>query len=273
MTKNEILVQGININYKKINEEDYISLTDIAKTKNPIAPADVVKNWFRTKSAIEYMELWESFHNPNFNMVEIDQFKNNTGDNTFTLSPQQWINSTNAIGVISKSGRYGGGTFAHRDIAFKFASWVNYKFEFYLIAEFQRLKEKEQAQLQWDAKRELAKLNYHIHTDAIQRNIIPTLNDKQIKFAYASEADLLNMALFGKTASDWRKENPQVKGNIRDYASIEQLLIFANMESYNAILLDNNETQSERLVKLNQMARVQMQSIINLNNPLLLDNK
>lgn len=272
MTKNEVLVKGINIKYNHINENDYICLTDLAKMKNKKDPNQVIANWMRTRTTIDYLSIWEELNNSNFNPLEIEGFRKDCSLNSFTLSPTEWITTTNAIGITAKSGRYGG-TFAHKDIAFKFASWISVEFELYLIKEFQRLKEKEQAQLQWDAKRELAKLNYHIHTDAIQRNIIPTLNDKQIKFAYASEADLLNMALFGKTASDWRKENPQTKGNIRDYATIEQLLILANMESYNAILLDDNETQSERLVKLNQMAKVQMQSIINLNNSLLLDNK
>ncbi len=272
MTKNEVLVNGLNITYKKINKEDYISLTDIARYANPTEPKVPIQTWMRNKDVISYLGLWENLNNSNFKGREFTTFENKAGKNSFYLSPEKWIKETNAIGIIVKRGN-NGGTFAHRDIAFEFASWLSPEFKLYLITEFQRLKEKEQAQLQWDAKRELAKLNYHIHTDAIQRNIIPTLNDNQIKFAYASEADLLNMALFGKTASDWRKENPQAKGNIRDYATIEQLLILANMESYNAILLDNNETQSERLVKLNQMAKVQMQSIINLNNPLLLDNK
>lgn len=272
MTKNEVLVKGLNIGYKDIDKEKFISLTDIARMKNPIAPADVVKNWFRTRSAIEYMGLWENFYNPNVKVVEIDQLLSECGQNAFTLSPQQWIEKTNAVGVISKSGK-NGGTFAHQDIAFKFASWISTEFEFYLIKEFQRLKAEEQKELEWSAKREIAKLNYRIHTDAIKENIVPTLSEKQINFVYANEADLLNVALFGKTASDWRKENPTLKGNIRDYASIEQLLVIANMESYNAILIEQKVPQSERLIQLNNMAKSQLRVIQNSNSKLLLEDK
>lgn len=272
MQNNEIVVKGINVNYKKINEEDYISLTDIAKRKNPDAPADVVKNWFRTYSAIEYMAIWESFYNPNVKLVEIDQLLSKSGQNSFTLSPQQWIERTNAIGVVSKSGK-GGGTYAHQDIAFKFASWISAEFEFYLIKEFQRLKIQEQKELEWNAKRELAKVNYHIHTDAIKENIVPTLTEKQLKFVYSDEADLLNVALFGKTAAEWRKENPNLKGNIRDYATLEQLLVIANMESFNAILIEQKAPQSERLVQLNNMAKSQLRVLQHTNNKLLLTDK
>ena len=215
MTKNEVVVKGINVSYKNIDKEKFISLTDIAKMKNPIAPADVVKNWFRTYSAIEYMGLWERFYNPDVKVVEIDQFLSQSGAHSFTLSPKQWIEKVNAIGVVSKSG-LNGGTYAHQDIAFKFASWVSTEFEFYLIKEFQRLKIAEQKEFEWNAKRELAKLNYHIHTDAIKENlIVPTLTKNQINFVYANEADVLNVALFGKTAGEWKTENPNLKGNIR----------------------------------------------------------
>lgn len=269
---NKITVQGKEINYKTINEEDYISLTDIAKAKNPKEPKDVIKNWMRSRATLEYLALWENFYNPKFKGVEIDPLLNQTGKHDFTMSPSRWIEEFNAIGIITKQNR-GGGTYAHQDIAFKFASWISSEFEFYLIKEFQRLKSEEQKQLAWSAKRELAKVNYKIHTDAIQRNIIPSLSDRQISFAYASEADLLNVALFGQTAGEWRVANPNLKGNIRDYATIEQLLILANMESYNAILIDEKLAQSERLIKLNQMAQQQMQALLNINNPLLLDNE
>lgn len=272
MTKNEVIVKGISVNYKRINQEEYISLTDIARKKNPESPADVVKNWFRTYSAIEYMAIWEKFYNSNCKLVEIDHLLNKSGQNSFTLSPQQWIEKTNSIGVISKSGK-NGGTFAHQDIAFKFASWVSTEFEFYLIKEFQRLKIAEQQELEWNAKREIAKLNYHIHTDAIKENIVPTLTEKQLKFVYANEADLLNVALFGKTASEWKTENPNLKGNIRDYATIEQLLVIANMESYNAILIEQGVKQSERLKQLNNMAKSQLQVLGKTNSKLLIENK
>ena len=272
MTGKEVIVSGLNIGYRDINQEMFISLTDIARRKNPVAPADVVKNWFRTYSAIEYMGLWEKFYNPDVKLVEIDQLLNECGQNAFTLSPQQWIDKVGAIGVVSKSGK-GGGTYAHQDIAFKFASWISTEFEFYLIKEFQRLKIQEQKELEWSAKRELAKVNYHIHTDAIKENIVPTLTDEQLKYVYADEADLLNVALFGKTAAQWRKENPTLKENIRDYATIEQLLVIANMESYNAILIEQNVPQAERLQRLNDMARSQLRVLQQIDTSHLLENK
>ncbi len=272
MANKEVSVKGLNIGYRDIDKEMYISLTDVARMKNPIAPADVVKNWFRTRSAIEYMGLWEKFYNPDVKLVEIDQLLNECGQNAFTLSPQQWIEKVSAIGVISKSGK-GGGTFAHQDIAFKFASWISTEFEFYLIKEFQRLKIQEQKELEWSAKRELAKVNYRIHTDAIKENIVPTLTEEQLKYVYADEADLLNVALFGKTASQWRKQNPTLKGNIRDYATIEQLLVIANMESYNAILIEQNVPQSERLKQLNAMAVSQLRVLQQSNSRLLAEGR
>lgn len=268
MSKNEVIVQGLNIGYRGIDKETYISLTDIARMKNSIAPADVVKNWFRTRSAIEYMGLWEKFYNPDIKLVEIDQLLNVCGQNAFTLSPQQWIEKVNAVGVVSKSGK-GGGTYAHQDIAFKFASWISTEFEFYLIKEFQRLKIQEQKELEWSAKRELAKVNYRIHTDAIKENIVPTLSDDQLKYVYADEADLLNVALFGMTAAEWRRANPTLKGNIRDYATIEQLLVIANMESYNAILIEQQIPQKDRLVQLNNMAKSQLKVLQQSNSKLL----
>lgn len=272
MANQEVTVSGLNIGYRDINQEMFISLTDIARRKNSITPADVVKNWFRTYSAIEYMGLWEKFYNPDVKLVEIDQLLNECGQNAFTLSPQQWVDKVGAIGVVSKSGK-GGGTYAHQDIAFKFASWISTEFEFYLIKEFQRLKIQEQKELEWSAKRELAKVNYHIHTDAIKENIVPTLTEKQLKYVYADEADLLNVALFGKTAAQWRKENPTLKGNIRDYATIEQLLVIANMESYNAILIEQGVPQSERLQHLNDMARSQLRVLQQIDTSHLLGNK
>ena len=272
MKNNEVIVKGINVNYKKINKEDYISLTDIAKAKNAKEPKDVIKSWMRSRATLEYLILWENFYNPEFKGDEIDPLLNDTGKNDFTMSPTRWVDEFNAKGIITKANR-GGGTYAHQDIAFKFASWISAEFEFYLIKEFQRLKIAEQKELEWNAKRELAKLNYTIHTDAIKENIVPTLNEKQISFVYASEADVLNVALFGKTAGEWRKENPNLKGNIRDYATIEQLLVIANMESFNAILIEQKVPQSERLVQLNNMAKSQLRVLQNSNNRLLLDIK
>ena len=220
---------------------DYISLTDIAKIKNSDEPKDVVKNWLRNKSTIEFLGLWEKINNQNFKGVEFDPLLQNAGFNSFTLSPTKWIKTTNAIGIIAKTGR-GGGTFAHQDIAFEFASWISAEFKLYLIKEFQRLKQQENSELnlEWDIKRTLAKVNYRIHTDAIKANIIPTLVSKsQINLAYASEADLLNVALFGQTAKQWRETNPNKKGNIRDTANIEQLVVLSNMESINGFRTNN----------------------------------
>lgn len=272
MTSKEVSVSGLNIGYRDINQEMFISLTDIARKKNPIAPADVVKNWLRTRSAIEYMGLWEKFYNPDVKLVEIDQLLNECGQNAFTLSPQQWVDRVNAIGVVSRSGK-GGGTYAHQDIAFKFASWISTEFEFYLIKEFQRLKVKEQKEFEWSAKRELAKVNYHIHTDAIKENLVPSLSETQLRYVYADEADLLNVALFGKTAAEWRKENPTLKGNIRDYASVEQLLVIANMESLNAYLIKQSLPQPERLIQLNNMASSQLRVLQQIDTSGLLETE
>lgn len=274
MTKNEVIVNGININYKKINNEDYICLTDIARFYNNEAPSDIVKSWMSNKDSFEFYSLWEELHNPNFNSVEMHRIKNEeVGLNRFTMSPTKWKRDFNAIGIVPSAGKYSEGTFAHRDIAFEFASWIDAKFKLYIITEFERLKAKEQQQLEWNAKREIAKLNYHIHTDAIKENIVPTLTEKQLKFVYANEADLLNVALFGKTASEWRKENPELKGNIRDYASIEQLLVIANMESYNAILIEQKVPQKARLIQLNKMAKSQLRVLQNSNSKLLIEDK
>lgn len=261
MKNNELeslTVKGVNISYKRINNEDYICLTDIAKVKNGSFPADVVKNWLRTYSALEYIKLWEMFYNSEVKLVEIDQFINDSGKNHFAISPQKFIDVTKAKGLISKSGK-NGGTYAHKDIAFKFASWISVEFEFYLIKEFQRLKKIESKSIEWSAKRELAKVNYHIHTSSIKENlIVPELSKERIYFTYASEADLLNVALFGITAGEWRKQNKDLEGNMRDYASIEQLLVLANMESYNAMLIEQGLDSKERIVLLNNMAKSQM---------------
>ena len=239
------------------NDNDYISLTDIAKYKSN-EPAAVISNWMRNRNTIEYLGIWESLYNPNFNPIEFDGFRKEAGLNAFTLSPQKWIIATNAIGIISKAGRYGG-TFAHKDIAFKFASWISVEFELYIVKEFQRLKEEEQKMLGWSAKRELSKINYRIHTDAIKRNIIPEeVTSQQASIIYANEADVLNVAMSGMTAKQWRDANSDKKGNIRDYATINELICLSNMENLNAVFIDQGMTQSERLVKLNQIAIQQM---------------
>ena len=240
--------------------EDYISLTDIAKQKNPEFPADVVKNWLRIRSTIEFLGLWEQLYNPDFKLVEFDQFRESAGSNAFVLSPQKWIKSTNAMGIISKSGKYGG-TFAHKDIAFEFASWISPEFKLYIIRDYQRLKTDESYKLSydWNVKRILSKANYHIHTDAIKNNLIPpNITAKQQSFIYADEADILNVALFGQTASQWRNNNPDLTGNIRDYATIEQLLVLTNMENTNALLIKQGKSKQERIIMLNELARQQL---------------
>lgn len=272
MSNKEIAVKGLDVRYKKIDKEDYISLTDLARYANPTEPKVPIATWMRSKDVISYLGLWETLHNHDFKGHEFEAFENAAGRHSFYLSPQKWIDATNAIGIISKSGN-NGGTFAHRDIAFEFASWLSPEFKLYLVTEFQRLKAQEQQALEWSAKRELAKVNYHIHTDAIKENIVPTLTEDQLKYVYADEADLLNVALFGKTAAQWRKENPTLKGNIRDYATIEQLLVIANMESYNAILIEQGVPQTERLQRLNDMARSQLRVLQQSNSRLLTDGR
>ena len=252
----------------KGDENDYISLTDIARYKNPNEPKDVVKNWMRSRSTIEFLGLWEQLNNPNFKGVEFDSFIHEAGSNAFTLSPQKWISSTNAIGVISKSGRYGG-TFAHKDIAFEFASWVSAEFKLYIIKDYQRLKTDENSRIsiEWNVNRVISKINYKIHTDAIKENLIPHLvSKKQQAFTYANEADMLNVALFGKTAKEWKVQNPGTKGNMRDDATIQQLIVLSNLESMNAELIKQGLSQDKRLIVLNKMAIEQMTSV--LGNPL-----
>ena len=253
----KINVKDKEILILSINDNDFISLTDIAKFKTT-DPFIVVCNWMRNRNTIEYLGIWETLYNPDFKPIEFDRFRNEAGLNAFTLSPQKWIDVTNAKGMISKSGRYGG-TFAHKDIAFKFAAWISIEFELYFIKEFQRLKEEEQKQIGWSAKRELAKLNYHIHTDAIKHNLIPhEISAAQISIIYANEADVLNVALFGITASQWRDANLDFKGNIRDYATINELICLSNMENLNAVFINEKMSQKERLIKLNQIAIQQM---------------
>lgn len=239
------------------NENDYISLTDIAKYKSD-DPTAVIGNWMRNRNTIEFLGIWESLYNPMFKPLEFEVFRKEAGLNAFTLSPQKWTKTTNAIGIVAKSGRYGG-TFAHKDIDFKFASWISVEFELYIVKEFQRLKEEEQKQLGWSAKRELSKINYRIHTDAIKRNIIPEeVTPQQASIIYANEADVLNVAMFGMTAKQWREANADKKGNIRDYATINELICLSNMENLNAVFIDQGLPQGERLIKLNQIAIQQM---------------
>ncbi|GHU64296.1 hypothetical protein FACS1894123_08720 [Bacteroidia bacterium] len=253
----KITVKGTEIVLINKEKEDYISLTDIAKVRDSRSEV-VIQNWMRTRMTIELLGLWETLYNSDFKHIEFDVFKNQAGLNAFVLSPKQWIEKTNAIGLVAKSGRYGG-TFAHRDIAFEFASWISVEFKLYLVKEFQRLKEEEQKSLGWSAKRELAKINYHIHTDAIKHNLIPAeLTPQQTSIIYASEADVLNVALFGMTAKEWREANPDLKGNIRDYATINELICLSNMENLNAVFINEGLPQRERLIKLNQIAIQQM---------------
>lgn len=264
--KDTILANGIEIGiYTQDFKNEFISLTDIAKYKSD-EPSVVIQNWLRNKDIIEFLGLWESLHNPNFKPLEFEGFRNKAGSNAFTLSPQKWINATNAVGMVSKSGRYGG-TFAHSDIAFEFASWISAEFKLYIIKDYKRLKHEENSRLSlsWNLHREISKLNYHIHTDAIKENILPTLTEKQTSYIYADEADLLNVVLFGKTAKQWRDENSDKKGNIRDFASLPQLLILANLESYNAILIKQSINQKSRMQLLRELVIQQLNSLSKTN--------
>ena len=266
-------VKNTQIRTLKINNEDYICITDIARQKNPVEPKDVVKNWLRLKNTIEYLGLWEKLYNPDFKGVEFDPLYQEAGSNAFTMSPTRWVETTNAIGLVTKNGA-NGGTYAQKDIAFKFASWVSVEFELYLVKEFQRLKEEEKKQLGWSAKRELAKINYRIHTDAIKQNLIPEeITPAQKSFIYADEADMLNVAMFGKTSKQWGEENPDLKGNIRDYASINQIICLSNMENLKAVFINDGLPQSERLEKLNKIAIQQMKVLENVEDRKLLTDK
>lgn len=249
-------------------KNDYLSLTDIAKYKNKEEPNIVVANWLRNHSTIEYLGIWEKLNNVNFNPLEFEGFLSEAGTNAFTLSPLKWINAVNAIGLFVKLGR-GGGTFAHKDIALKFAAWLSPEFELYIIKDYQRLKNDENSRLSlhWNLRREISKINYRIHTDAIQVYLAGELTGEQLSFKYASEADLLNVALFNRTAKQWKEANRSRKGNIRDYASLNELLVLANMESYNAILIEKGLTQKERMIELRNLARTQLLSLEKINAP------
>ncbi len=255
----KILVKDAEITIISIEEKDFISLTDMAKAKESESrAADIIKNWLRNRYTLEFLGTWEQINNPNFKVVEFDHFKTQAGLPSFVLSVSEWIEKTNAIGIVVKKGKYGG-TYAHKDIAFEFGSAISVPFKLYLINEFQRLKEEEQKQLGWTAKRELAKLNYHIHTDAIKKHLIPKeLLAEQISIIYANEADVLNVALFGMTAKQWRDNNPSLKGNIRDYAKINELICLSNLENLNALFINEKMSQRDRLIKLNQIAIQQM---------------
>lgn len=255
--------QIINIKLSNIGD-DYISLTDIAKYKNQESPDDVIKNWMRNKNTLDFLGIWERINNPNFKPVEFDGFKNEAGYNSFTLSPQKWIKSVNAIGFKNKSGRYGGGTFVHKDIAFEFATWISSEFKLYLIKEFQRLKNEESVNknLDWNVKRSLTKINYKIHTDSIKENIIIPQKIKNPTTVYANEADVLNMALFGITAKDWKLNNKDLEGNMRDYVDVTQLICLSNLEVLNSEFITKGMSQKERLVKLNEIAIKQMKSLV-----------
>ena len=265
MSKNKTInVKGTQIVLYQNNKEDFISLTDIARYRDAERSDYILQNWMRNRSTIEFIGLWEQFNNPNFNSIEFDGIKNISGSNSFSLTPKRWIEATNAIGIVSKTGRYGG-TFAHKDIAFEFATWLSSEFKFYLIKEFQRLKddENDRLKLEWNLQRTLAKVNYRIHTDAIKENLIPqALTKEKVNLVYADEADMLNVALFGLTAKQWREANPKAEGNIRDVASIEQLVVLSNMESINAVLIHQGLAQSARLQQLNEIAITQMKSLL-----------
>ena len=266
-TMAKITVQNTDISIVKYNEEDYISLTDMAKSQ---LQEHIIFRWLSLKSTIEYLGEWEMLYNPDFNCTEFGTIKNAAGSNNFVLSVKTWIERTNAIGIRSKAGRYGG-TYAHRDIAYHFGMWISPKFQLLLVKEYQRLKAEEHQQLGWSAKRELSKINYRIHTDAIKQNLIPMeVTPMQASIIYANEADVLNVAMFGMTAKQWREANPELKGNIRDYASINELICLSNMENLNAVFINEDLPQKDRLIKLNQIAIQQMSVLENIKNKKLL---
>jgi len=265
--KSTIEVQGASVAVLSQNQQDIICLTDIAKYKNPEHPDDVIRNWLRSRSTVEFLGVWERLNNPAFNPVEFDGIRMQTGLNSFVLTPKQWIEKTGAIGLTSSAGRYGG-TYAHKDIAFEFAAWVSVEFKLYLIKEFQRLKaeENDRLKLEWNLQRTLAKINYHIHTDAIKEALMPPVITRQhASLVYANEADLLNVALFGKTAKEWRAAHPDAEGNLRDHAPLEQLVVLTNLESLNAVLIRQGLPQPERLLKLNEIAITQMRTLLASN--------
>ncbi len=274
LKKETIHANGYDIGiYTTDYENEFVSLTDIARYKSD-DPTAVIQNWMRNRDVIDFLGLWEGLHNPDFKPLEFEGFRNQAGANAFTMSPKKWIDATAAIGMVSKSGRYGG-TFAHSDIAFEFASWISPEFKLYIMKDYQRLKNDENSKmsLNWNLNREISKLNYKLHTDAIKEKLIPSeLTQEQISYKYASEADMLNVALYGCTAKEWRDNNRDKKGNIRDYSSLQQLLVLANMESYNAILIDEGKVMSERLKLLRQMAIRQMETISRLSTDKLPGN-
>ncbi len=267
LKKDTIEAKGFAIQiYTEDFKNDYISLTDIAKYRNREDPRFVIQNWMRNRNTLEFAGLWEVLNNENFNRVQFDTFRNESGLNRFIMTPQKWIESTNAIGIIAKSGRYGG-TYAHPDIAMEFASWISAEFKLYLIQDYKRLKSDENSKLSlsWNLNREISKINYKIHTDAIKEYLLSDLTNEQLLYKYASEADMLNVALFNKRSKQWRNENPKLKGNMRDYASINELLILANMESYNDVLITKGIEQKERMIELRKLARTQLLSLEKLN--------
>jgi hypothetical protein len=266
--RNTVEVQGASVAIISQNRQDFISLTDIARFKNPERSDDLVRNWLRNRNTVEFLGIWEKLHNPDFNSVEFDGIRIQTGLNSFILTPKQWIEKTGAVGIISSTGRYGG-TYAHKDIAFEFASWVSVEFKLYLIREFQRLKDDENDRLKlgWNLQRTLSKINYRIHTDAIKETLIPPAVTKaQANAIYASEADLLNVALFGQTAKQWRDSHPDAEGNVRDHAPIEQLVVLTNLESLNSVLIRQGLPAPERLLKLNEIAITQMRTLLTVSN-------
>ena len=271
--KDTIEAKGRSIQvYTEDFKNDYISLTDIAKYRNSDDPRFVIQNWMRNRNTLEFIGLWETLNNRNFNRVQFDTFRNEAGLNRFTMTPQKWITSTNAIGIIAKSGRYGG-TYAQYDIAMEFASWISPEFKLYIIQDYKRLKADENSTLSlgWNLNREISKINYKIHTEAIKEYLLTDFTNEQLSYKYASEADMLNVALFNKRAKQWRDENPTLKGNMRDYASLNELLVLANMESYNAMLISKGVEQKERMIELRALARSQLASLEKLNSKSLVN--
>ena len=273
MPKETIIAKGVEIGiYTDDFENEFISLTDIARYRNEDDPRFIIQNWMKNRHTIEFLAAWEELHNPNFKRLQMHTFRNDVSLNRFVMTPEKWIKATNAKGIVSKRGRYGSGTYAHSDIAMSFATWISPEFQLYIMKDYRRLKTDENSRLSlnWNLKREISKLNYRVHTDAIKKNLIPPeLASQQIHLTYASEGDLLNVALFGMTAKEWRESNKGKSGNIRDYASIGQLLVLANLESYNAILIGHNKTQSERLVLLREMVKKQLASLSGRETKLL----
>ena len=274
MKTGKIEVQGREITLMSVGNEDFISLTDIARYKDPDRTDYIIQNWLRNRTTIEFLGIWEKLNNPDFKPIEFDGFRNQAGLNSFVLTSKQWVEKTGAIGIASKSGRYGG-TYAHKDIAFEFATWISVEFKLYLIKEFQRLKEDENTilKLEWNLQRIISKINYRIHTDAVKEKLIPPeLSKEQINYVYASEADLLNAALFGMTAHEWRKKNPDREGNIRDHAELIQLVVLSNLESINSVFIRQGLKQSERVAQLNQIAISQMNSLTDNRQLVLLNS-